>query len=162
MSETLYIVVPAYNESKNVEQLVQDWYPVVEAHNGDGSSRLAIIDDGSRDNTYALLQKLQEGRPLLEPLTKPNGGHGATVLYGYRYAIEHNADWIFQTDSDGQTNPAEFEAFWDMREQYDAILGNRSEREDGSSRKFVERTVCFLLKLYFGVKVPMPTPRSVS
>lgn len=59
MSETLYIVVPAYNESKNVEQLVQDWYPVVEAHNGDGSSRLVIIDDGSRDNTYALLQKLQ-------------------------------------------------------------------------------------------------------
>lgn len=47
MSETLYIVVPAYNESKNVEQLVQDWYPVVEAHNGDGSSRLVIIDDAA-------------------------------------------------------------------------------------------------------------------
>lgn len=152
--EKLYIVIPAYNESENIENLVSDWYPVVEKHNGNGESRLVVIDDGSKDNTYELLCKLAQGRPLLQPITKPNGGHGATVLYGYRYAIENGADYIFQTDSDGQTLPGEFEGFWNLREEYDAILGNRSDRQDGKSRKFVENTLRFILRVTFGVNVP--------
>lgn len=149
----LYIVIPAYNEEANIEKCINDWYPIVESHNGNGYSRLVIINDGSKDDTYKILQELAKTRPLLTPLTKPNGGHGSTVLYGYRYAIDHKADWVFQTDSDGQTNPAEFEQFWDNRNDYDAILGNRVVRGDGKDRKFVENTVCFLLRLIFGVKV---------
>lgn len=152
--DNLYIVIPAYNESENINQLIDDWYPVIEKYNGDGKSRLVVIDDGSKDNTYEMLKKLSETRPQLVALTKPNGGHGATVLYGYRYAIENNADYIFQTDSDGQTLPEEFPGFWDLRNDYDAILGNRSDRQDGSSRKFVENTLRFILKIIFGVSVP--------
>lgn len=44
--EILYIVIPAYNEETNIEQCINDWYPVVEKHNGGGYSRLVIIDDG--------------------------------------------------------------------------------------------------------------------
>ena len=106
---SLFIVIPAYNEAENIERTVSEWYPIVESHNKEGQSRLVIINDGSKDNTYELICKLAQARPLLIPLTKPNGGHGSTVLYGYRYAIEHRADYIFQTDSDGQTDPAEFE-----------------------------------------------------
>ncbi|MDO4651145.1 MAG: glycosyltransferase family 2 protein, partial [Eubacteriales bacterium] len=136
----------------NIEELIKGWYPVVERVGGD--SRLVIIDDGSKDDTYDILKTYQDDHPLLKPLTKPNGGHGATVLYGYRYALKQKADYIFQTDSDGQTNPDEFEAFWKERENYDAILGNRTVRGDGKQRAFVEKTVCFLLRLVFGVKVP--------
>ncbi len=152
--EKLYIVVPAYNESENIEKLIDDWYPIVERHNGGGESRLVIINDGSKDNTYDIVRKYAETRPLLKPITKPNGGHGPTVLYGYRYAIKHKADYIFQTDSDGQTLPGEFEQFWNLKGEYDAILGNRSDRQDGESRKFVENTLRFILKLVFGVSVP--------
>ena len=74
-------------------------------------------------------------------------------MFGYRYAIENNSDYIFQTDSDGQTNPNEFEAFWNERNNYDVIIGNRIERGDGRGRKFVENTVCLLLKIIFGIKV---------
>ncbi len=151
---TLYIVVPAYNESENIEALIEDWYPVVERHNEAGDSRLVIINDGSKDNTYEMLCKAAETRPLLVAQTKPNGGHGSTVLYGYRYSIEHGADYIFQTDSDGQTLPSEFDAFWDMREQYDAIIGDRSDRQDGKGRVFVEHTLLTLLRIMFGVKMP--------
>ena len=105
--DSLYIVVPAYNESDNIEKFVNDWYPVVEAHSGDGNSRLVIINDGSKDDTYEKLLSLAETRPYLVPLTKTNGGHGPTLIYGYRYAIEQGADYIFQTDSDGQTVPSE-------------------------------------------------------
>ena len=152
--ENLYIIVPAYNESENIENLIKDWYPVVEKHSGDGQSRLVVVNDGSKDNTYELLCELAKTRPLLQPLTKENGGHGATLLFGYRYALEHHADYIFQTDSDGQTNPGEFEAFWDARTQYDAIIGSRSKRQDGRDRKFVEATLLFILRIMFGVKVP--------
>lgn len=151
--EKLYIIIPAYNEGMNIEQCIDDWYPIVEKHNGDGESRLVIINDGSKDDTYEIMQKLTKDKPLFTPLTKTNGGHGHTVLYGYRYAIEHGVDYIFQTDSDGQTDPAEFEEFWEAGRRYDAVLGNRIERGDGKDRKFVENIVCLLLRMIFGVKV---------
>ena len=152
--DILYIVVPAYNEAENIRQLIDDWYPIVEKHNGGQLSRLVIVNDGSKDNTEQIIQECAVTRPLLQPLTKTNGGHGAAVLFGYRYAIEHGADYIFQTDSDGQTLPGEFEAFWNLREDYDAILGHRVDRKDGEDRKFVESTLCFILRAIFHVRVP--------
>lgn len=152
MENTLYIVIPAYNESENIEKCVNDWYPIVEKHNGNEKSRLIIIDDGSKDNTYDILLRLAKTKPLLCPITKKNGGHGSSVLYGYDYAIKNDADYIFQTDSDGQTNPEEFEQFWECRNDYDAIIGQRLVRGDGKDRKFVENIVCLLLRLIFGVK----------
>ena len=151
--DKLLVIIPAYNEQENIEQLVSGWYPIVEQYGGE-ASRLVIIDDGSKDNTLAKLNELAKTRPRLLPLTKLNEGHGPTLLYGYRYAIEYGADYIFQTDADGQTNPEEFAGFWEKRHEYDAVIGNRVERGDGKDRKFVENTVCFLLQLIFGVKVP--------
>ena len=151
--EKLYIVIPAYNESENIEACVRDWYPVAEAHDGGGESRLVIVNDGSRDDTWEKLNALKEKYPLLQPLTKENGGHGSAVLYSYRYAIGNGADWVFQTDSDGQTLPEEFDAFWENRSEYDAVIGERRVRGDGKSRKMVENTVCLLLKLIFHVSV---------
>ena len=152
--EKLYIIIPAYNEEENIESLIKDWYPVIEKYNGNGESRLVIINDGSKDNTYEILKKYDKKKPLLKALTKENGGHGPTVLYGYRYALKNNADYIFQTDSDGQTVPEEFDYFWSCRKDYDAILGDRRNRQDGSSRKFVENTLRLILRLVFGIKVP--------
>lgn len=151
---TLYIVIPAYNESENIERLIYDWYPIIEKHNDEGLSRLVIVNDGSKDDTYKIMCNMARVRPLLIPLTKENGGHGDTVLYGYRYAIDNGADYIFQTDSDGQTNPNEFAEFWDSREDYSAIFGNRTVREDGQSRAFVEKVLCLFLKVFFSVSLP--------
>ena len=87
--DKLYIVIPAYNEQDNIEQVINDWYPFIEKHNGNGQSRLIVIDDGSKDSTYEKLKQCTKTRPLLIPITKPNGGHGATVLYGYKYALRN-------------------------------------------------------------------------
>ena len=154
MKDVLYIIIPAYNESANIREIVDDWYPVIEAHDGAGLSRLVIIDDGSRDDTYAILNDLAKTRPLLEPHTKSNGGHGATVLYGYHYALERSADFVFQTDSDGQTLPSEFEPFWNNRNNFDMVIGQRCGRQDGLSRNLVTRVLRFVIWLCFGVSVP--------
>ena len=152
--EKLFIVMPAYNEQDNIADTLAAWYPVIERHAANGESRLVAVNDGSKDDTFAVMQEFAKDHPLFTPLTKPNGGHGPTVIYAYNYAIEQGADWVFQTDSDGQTNPEEFEAFWEAREEYDGIFGNRTVRGDGKSRAVVEKVVCLLLRLYFGVKVP--------
>ena len=69
--DKLYIVIPAYNEQDNIEQVINDWYPVIEKHNGNGQSRLIVIDDGSKDSTYEKLKQCTKTRPLLIPITKP-------------------------------------------------------------------------------------------
>lgn len=149
--DKLYIVIPAYNEQENIEMVINDWYPVVEKVGGD--ARLVIIDDGSKDNTYSIMQESAKSREQFLPITKANSGHGATVLYGYNYALENGADYIFQTDSDGQTMPEEFWKFWEQRDAYDLIIGWRNARQDGKSRVFVTKTLKFVIKICFGVSV---------
>lgn len=153
MSERLYIIIPAYNEAENIETVINDWYPIIEKHDGDGKSRLVIIDDGSKDDTYKIVKECAKDCPLLEPITKQNSGHGATILYGYNYAIDKMADYIFQTDSDGQTLPSEFDRFWDLRDRYDMVIGWRKGRQDGYVRIFVTKILKFVIRICFGVDV---------
>lgn len=149
--ERLYMIIPAYNEAETIETVAREWHDVVKSCGP--SSRLVIIDDGSRDDTYARLQKLAAELPQLTPLTKANSGHGATLLYGYRYALEQGADYIFQTDSDGQTLPEEFPPFWEKRHDYAMVIGQRSARQDGFSRVVVTKVLKFVLWLVFGLDV---------
>lgn len=149
--DKLYIVVPAYNEEENIETVVGDWYPVVEKVGGE--SRLVIIDDGSKDTTYQKMQELAKTRPMFLPVSKQNEGHGATVLYGYQYALKEGADYVFQTDSDGQTLPEEFWPFWEKREDYAMVIGHRKGRQDGASRVFVTKTLKLVCRICFHVTV---------
>lgn len=147
-------MIPAYNERETIGSVIDDWYPIIEKHHGDGQSRLVIIDDGSKDDTYEIIQKHAKTHPLLVPLTKSNSGHGSTLLFGYQYAIEHGADFVFQTDSDGQTLASEFSPFWEKREQYVAIIGHRSQRQDGLLRVLVTKVLQLVLLCIFGVMIP--------
>lgn len=152
--EKIFIVMPAYNEEDNIFDTLNSWYPIIERYSANGESRLVVINDGSKDSTYKRMLEYAENHPLFVPLSKENSGHGPTVIAAYDYAINNGADYIFQTDSDGQTNPEEFDVFWNERNKYDGIFGRRIVRGDGKSRAFVEKVVCFLLKLYFGVDIP--------
>jgi glycosyltransferase involved in cell wall biosynthesis len=149
--DKLYIVIPAYNEEENIRNIIDEWYQITEKI-GNGS-KLVIIDDGSRDSTYSMMKEEAETRPGFEPLTKPNGGHGATILYGYHYSIEQGADYIFQTDSDGQTLPEEFWEFWKLRNKNAMVIGYRKRRQDGLLRIFVTRTLKIVLQICFHVSV---------
>lgn len=154
MKETVYFVMPAYNESENIENVIKQWHPVCEKIESEGhTARMVIANDGSKDNTFAIMQSLQSKYPLLEPLDKPNSGHGATVLYLYRYAIKNGANYVFQTDSDGQTNPDEFWQMWQNRNNFDFQIGTRGGRQDGASRVFVTKTLRFVVWCMFHVWV---------
>ena len=146
--DCLYIVIPAYNEEENITDVINGWYPVVEKY-GSKKSKLVILNDGSKDNTSKVVKELKKSRPLLEVVDKENSGHGSTVLYGYKYALDNGADYIFQTDSDGQTLPSEFKNFWKLRKDYDMVIGHRNKREDGISRVFVTKVLKLVIILAF-------------
>jgi len=150
--DKLYIVIPAYNEEENIETISREWHDVAVKINE--QSRILIIDDGSKDDTYTKLEKLQKELPQMEAITKPNSGHGATILYGYRYALANGADYVFQTDSDGQTLPEEFRQFWELRQEYTAVIGWRNKRKDGFSRIFVTKVLRLVLRCIFGIDIP--------
>lgn len=150
--KNLYLVMPAYNEEENIESTVKDWYPVL---SGKGAnSRLVIADSGSKDRTHEILQGLKQEYPKLEILSDSGTFHGPKLIALYKYAIKNGADYIFQTDSDGQTNPKEFDDFYKEIENHDAVIGFRPVRGDGKARAFVEKVVCLLLRMYYHVNVP--------
>lgn len=150
--ENLFIVMPAYNEAENIEDVVNSWYPLLEGKGED--SKLIVADSGSTDDTHKILTRLKEKYPRLEILSDTGKQHGPKLMALYGYAVKNGADYIFQTDSDGQTNPDEFGRFWKMRTKYDAVIGKRPSRGDGISRKFVEKVLCMILRIYFKVSVP--------
>lgn len=145
--DCLYIVMPAYNEEANIGAVIEQWYPVVEQVGG--KSRLVILNDGSRDDTYKKIQEYEKKYPRLTGIDKENEGHGATILRGYRFAIDAGADYIFQTDSDGQTLPEEFWQFWRKRRVCGLLIGYRKGRKDGISRIFVTRVLRLVLFAVF-------------
>lgn len=152
--DKLYIVIPAYNEADNIKQAIEQWHQIVKRVSPE--SRLVLIDDGSKDDTLQIARKMQGACSQLEVLTKDNGGHGAAVLYGYHYAIKKGADYIFQTDSDGQTIPEEFWRLWDDREMAGLLIGWRKKRHDGFSRVIITRVLRLVVFLNFRVWIRDP------
>lgn len=154
MSEKLFIVMPAYNERDNISEVVSQWHKVCEyVCRVDMEAYMVIANDGSKDDTFTILKELQHAYPFLIALDKPNSGHGATVLYLYRYALEHGATYIFQTDSDGQTSVDDFWQMWELRSMAPFHIGVRNDRQDGFSRVVVTRVLRFIILCVFGVWV---------
>lgn len=152
MGETLYIVMPAYNEEANIRNVVAEWYPILDY--ASEKSKMIISDGGSKDKTLDILYELQKEYPKLEVIPKPGTDHGTKVILLYKHAIKSGADWVFQTDSDGQTVATEFLEFWELRKKHDIVMGNRVKRGDGLARKVVETVLRVYLKIFFGVLVP--------
>lgn len=126
------VVMPVFNEQASIAKVIHEWYPILEktARN----FTLLTIDDGSSDGTLEILKSLKfQLGDRLEILSRPNCGHGQSCIQGYRVAIQRNNPYILQIDSDGQSNPTHFSAFWEKRDQFDVIYGKRT-RQDGIRR----------------------------
>ena len=143
--------MPAYNEEACIEEVILGWKQVLPDYGG----KIVVADSGSTDRTHTILEKLHKQYPeIIEVISDTGKYHGPKLIALYKYAIGRGADYIFQTDSDGQTNPDEFKNFWNKRNEFDAILGKRSVRGDGRTRKYVENVLCTILKIIFGIQVP--------
>ena len=86
MEDSLYIVIPAYNEEENIKNVVESWYPILET--AAAESRLVVADSGSNDKTHDILKSMKETYPKLEILEGTDKNHGPKVIALYDYAIK--------------------------------------------------------------------------
>lgn len=145
----LLVVLPIYNEQVSLRPVVQEWFTALSRHAPEFV--LLAIDDGSKDDTKAILDVLAaEHGERLEIMSRPNRGHGQTCIEGYRIALDRRIPYILQIDSDGQSDPRHFPDFWKAREDHDVIYGKRS-RQDGLRRILASGVLRLLLRLLTNV-----------
>ena len=157
----LALVMPVYNEEGCIARVVRAWHDALSRTGAD--FRMIVLNDGSTDGTRQALDDLGDLGGL-EVVHKANSGHGPTVLEGYRRAVAE-ATWVFQTDSDDEMKPSHFAELWREREGYDALLGERTGREQVIDRRAISAVSRCLVRMVFGsgvrdVNVPYRLMRS--
>lgn len=149
--DTFIIVMPTYNEENCIEKVVRSWMiNVVNKHPG---SEMLVINDGSRDNTKQILDKLKKEFERLKVIHKINEGHGATIVRGYVESTKTPHEWVFQTDSDDQYTPEDFRKLWEKKHKSNFILGHRAKRNDPLYRLVISRLIFLFNFIVFGVYI---------
>lgn len=129
----LNVIIPVYNEEGAINTVLDKWSKELE--------RLGInfnihaYNDGSKDNTLNILNEYASKNNKIIVHDKPNSGHGSTILLGYQE--NSDSEWVFQIDSDDEMGPESFEKLWAKRNDYDFLIGSRTERNNPLSRKLI-------------------------
>jgi glycosyltransferase involved in cell wall biosynthesis len=145
------IVVPFHNEEENVTALYDRLKAVMEQI-GD-SFELVLVDDGSTDRTYKLLEEIAavDSRVLVVKLRR-NFGQTSALAAGFDNA---QGDYILAMDGDLQHDPNEIPHFLaKLEEGYDVVSGWRKERIDNFvMRRFPSRCANWLMAKLSGVDI---------
>lgn len=120
------IIIPVYNEEKNVRALHQKIMKAVDAE-------VIFVDDGSTDNTYNELLKL---KPVKVIRFRRNFGQTAAMSAGITHA---KGDIIITMDGDLQNDPADIPRLLEKLKDYDAVSGWRFDRRDKFSKRVFSR-----------------------
>lgn len=153
MAYLLSIVMPAYNEQDCIEKVVENWTDYLKTRFPNDSTVLVVINDGSKDNTLALLKEIEKTNSHLLVVDQKNGGHGNAVVNGYKKALELNPQYVFQTDSDDQFVTEDFEKLWSKRHESEFILGYREVRHDATVRLFITRVLRGTIAAAYGTYI---------
>lgn len=123
----LSVVIPIYNEAKNVEKLYEKLEEVLSKL--DKSYEVLLVDDGSTDGTNDKLAKIHKRNPKYKVIQfRRNYGQTAAISAGFDYAI---GDVIVTIDADLQNEPKDIpKLLKKMEDGYDVISGWRKERKD--------------------------------
>ncbi len=160
----LCVVMPVYNEQEIIGQVAKQWLQMLDAT--DIKYELLAIVDGATDASEQLLREVADKHRCLVVISKPNSGHGPTILAGYRQGV-HKAEWVFQTDSDDEMPASSFTSLWELRHNTDAVIGIRSGRKQSSDRRLITHLARLISRFAFGcrltdVNCPYRLMRSVT
>ena len=143
------LAMPAYNEEGCIENVVTRWLEELRTHFGE-RCLCVVVNDGSRDQTGPILDRLAAGNPQIRVIHQANGGHGSALLHAYRQAVELNPAYVFQVDSDDQFSPADFGPMWRRRAESPFILGCRAKRQDAFHRLVITKILRLFLFMIYG------------
>ena len=117
------VIIPTYNEKENIEAIITAVMelPIL--------FHVLVIDDGSPDGTAQIVKRMMQGKYkdcifLIERSGKQ--GLGTAYIAGFKWAIEHKANYIFEMDADFSHNPQ------DLLKLYDACANKGADLAIGS------------------------------
>ena len=140
------IVIPAYNEEKNIGRVV--------TAAGRKGFRVLVVDDGSSDRT-AVLARSAGAEVLVSPV---NQGKGLAIRRGLEWFLGKDFEVLILMDADGQHNPDELDLFLEAfgEESYDGVVGNRMDnpRRMPWVRRLTNHVMSWTLSVLAGQKIP--------
>ena len=149
--ETLWFVIPCYNEEEmlplTARALIEKMDNLIKEGRIAPDSKVLFVDDGSKDKTWELIEKLHRSVPMFTGIKlSRNRGHQNALLAGMMTAKEY-ADIIVSMDADLQDDINAVDGFLDKRaEGCDIVYGVRSSREkDTRFKRWTARTYYKLL-----------------
>lgn len=145
----LSVFFPAYNEEANIKNTVEKALTVLKKL-ALREYEIIIVNDGSKDKTKQISEKLVQSNQNVRLINKENGGYGTALRAGFENA---KYDWVVFTDSDGQFDFSEINKFLDQTDQADYIIGYRIKRSDPFYRLITAKTWAISVFLLFGIWV---------
>lgn len=114
------IIFPTYNERDNIEKIVHAVLPL------DARINVLIVDDNSPDGTGQLADRLATNESKVFVLHREKKeGLGRAYIAGFKWAIEHEFDYIFEMDADFSHGPEYIKDFLREIQHHDLVIGSR-------------------------------------
>jgi len=144
------VVVPMFQEQESVPTVIPRFLESLSSQRR--SFELIVVNDGSRDRTGELLDRLAADEPRLRVIhLARNYGQTAALMAGF---LATRADVIVPLDGDGQNEPDDIQLLVDkLEEGYDVVSGWRKDRKDTFMRRFTSRCANWLIGKITGVKL---------
>jgi len=142
------VFLPCHNEEGNVERVAvaldAELPRIAERH------EIVVVDDGSRDRTGEIADRMAAANPRLKVVHHPaNRGYGAAVISGIRACHE---PWIVLCDGDGQFEASDLARLAAKVPEYDVVVGNRAHRADSLMRRVNGKAWTTLIHLLLGIR----------
>ena len=150
MRSELLIIIPAYNEEENIENVVSF---ICENYS---QYDYVVVNDGSKDHTADICRK--NGYELLD--LPVNLGLAGAFQAGLKYAYVKGYSYAIQFDADGQHRPEFISSMLErIKQGYDIVIGSRfvNERKGKSLRMLGSKMITVAIKMTTGVRVADPT-----
>jgi dolichol-phosphate mannosyltransferase len=120
MLERFLVIVPTYNESRNLLQIV----PTILEQ--DRRLEVLVVDDSSPDGTGQLAEELAGSDRRVHVLHREKkAGLGRAYIAGFRWALERDYQAVFEMDADFSHDPSFLPGFMEAIEDADLVLGSR-------------------------------------
>lgn len=114
------VIIPTYNERENIEPILDR--VLAQPH----GLEVLVVDDGSPDGTGELVEARSGKDPRVHVLRRPGKmGLGSAYRDGFRYALDHGAEYIFEMDADFSHDPDSIGEFLKNAQEVDVVLGSR-------------------------------------
>lgn len=145
------IIVPAFNEHESLPELTEWIGKVLKRHDYNGE--IIIIDDGSTDGTWKVIEQLSQKDPKIKGFKfRRNYGKSAALNTGFRYA---KGKVIITMDADLQDSPEEIPELYKMivTDGYDLVSGWKKERHDPMTKTIPSKFFNRVTRWVSGIKL---------